>query len=129
VVTALGATTDAQGNLLVTVGLASEGDNVLGIVSAAVEGVQSGSEDAPRTVFKDSGSQVAAGGTLRIITGGIVTVAAADATGGPIAAGDPLTLSASAGKLAKAQAGGASSVHVGIALGTLADGTVVLFLD
>jgi hypothetical protein len=124
-VTATGAAADAEGNVLITVEKAGKGDTVFGIVSAAVRGVQSAVNEKAFTAYKDSGTTVAAGGKLRIITGGIVTFAAADASGGAIAVGDSLAASAEAGKLTKADA---SAPAFGVALGTLADGRVVVFI-
>lgn len=124
-VTATGATTDAEGNLFITVEKAGTGDTVFGIVSTSVNGVQSALDDEGFTAYKDGGTSVSAGGKLRIITGGVVTFAAADGSGGAIAAGDALTASATSGKLAKADA---SSVSFGVALGTLADGRVVVYI-
>jgi len=128
-VTATGATTDADGNVFVVVEKAGGGDAVFGIASTAVDGVQSALDGDAFTKYKDSGATVAAGDNLRIITGGVVTFAAADASGGAIAAGDELVASADAGKLAKAGAESSASPAFGIALGTLADGRVVVFID
>jgi hypothetical protein len=128
-VKAVGVTTDDAGNILVSVAPAVAGDTVFGVVSAAVEPEQSGTSDAPRSTYKDAGTTVSAGGSLRIITGGIVTFAAADASGGAIAIGDELTASTSAGNLTKAAADASPSATVGIALGTLADGRVVMYME
>ena len=126
-VTATGVTTDDEGNILVTVERAKKGDTVFGVVSAAVVPAKSGTAEAPRSIYKDSGTSVAPGGSLRIITGGIVTFAAADASGGAIAVGDALAAS-SDGKLAKA-ADAAAEVTFGTALGTLENGRVVVYID
>jgi hypothetical protein len=128
-VTVLGVSTDANGNLLVSVGLAAAGDMVLGIADQATAEVQSGTADEPYTAYKPSGTSVTAGSTLRVITGGIVAFAAADASGGAIAVGDSLAASASEGNLAKASAATEMGTRVGYALGTLVDGRVVLLVN
>jgi hypothetical protein len=126
-VTVLGAQTDADGNVLLTVGPASAGDTVIGLVAGATRTVQSGTEGAPATVYKPTDGSAAPGGTLRVVTSGILAYAAADTSGGSIAAGDSLVLSASSGKLAKG-ADGVDS-RVGVALGALADGRVAIWVD
>ena len=127
-VTATGVTTDAEGNLFVVVQKAGEGDTVFGIVSAGVKGVQSALDGNGFTTYKDSGTVAAAGAKLRIITGGIVTFAAGDASGGAIAAGDALVASATSGRLAKAASGASALGVFGIALGSLDDGRVVVYI-
>jgi hypothetical protein len=128
-VTVLGVETDANGSLVLSVGPAAAGQMVVGIVDVATTEVQSGTADSPRRAYKAGGSNVAAGGTLRVVTSGIVAFAAADASAGAIAVGDSLAASATAGNLAKAGPSVAIGSRIGYALGTLADGRIVMFVD
>lgn len=127
-VTATGVTADGAGNLLVTVAPAAAGDQVFGIVAGGFEVVDESNGDVQVFAYKASGPSAPAGSPLKVITGGIVAFAAADASGGAIAAGDPLVASSSVGSLAKAGPETASLLAFGTALGTLDDGRVVVYI-
>lgn len=127
-VTITGVTTDAHGNLMLSVAKAKGGDTVVGIVDAAMAWSVTNTLDGEIAAYKASGTSAAAGAAVRIVTSGIVKLAAADTSGGAIAAGDSLVASASAGKLAKG--GGASAgKSIGYALGSLSDGMVAVWIS
>jgi hypothetical protein len=127
-VTITGFTTDAHGNVMLTVAKAKGGDTVVGIVDAGLAWQETRTDSGTSSGYAASGTSAAPGGAVRVVTSGIALLAAADTSGGAIAAGDSLVASTSAGKLAKG--GGASAgKSLGYALGSLSDGVVAVWIS
>ncbi|MEP6639941.1 MAG: hypothetical protein ABJC39_11370, partial [Chloroflexota bacterium] len=155
-VTLLGVKPAAVGNIpLLVVGPAKAGDTVIGIVDRAMaptpdtvkiqgssrtvynaDGSKKTVKTPTQTVksqihgFMASGTSVASGKYLLVVTLGAYAYGSADATSGAIKTGDQLAAGATAGKLVKADKvtlnGSTFTVpgtSVGYALGALNDGT------
>lgn len=119
----VGMTTDANGNPVVTVAPAAAGDAVLGVMDRELSLVEYDQVDGSSTLrYRPAGTSAAASGMLRVVTFGIVTVAA-DSTAGVIAAGVELAPS-TAGRASVAGDGSG----FGIALGSLESGMVAMFI-
>ncbi len=139
----------ADGSIVMVVRAAKKGDAVIGVVdrqlvaAAATTKVggtrqavkvnrgadrevatSSRSVSAPKGLWGEGGTSVAADSYLRIITGGLYAFAGTAPAGA--VAGDALAVDTSGGKLAKESAGGA---HAGRYLGKLKDGRIVLMVD
>jgi len=158
-VTLLGAKSGADGRPVLLVGPARGNDKVLGIAdvemtagasvvkiparthevrqadgSTATIRIPARTVDAQRGGLWAGGTSTAAGGTLRVITSGIVTFALADASNGAIKVNDELSVGASGNvsKAAKVKVGDAEFVapgtSIGYALGALADGSGKLII-
>jgi hypothetical protein len=124
---------EVNGRVFLVVEKAKAGDTVLGLMAKAVtatsrEIVMDGDEHGLAWKYQDAGKTSKKGGSLVIVTSGVLEIASADASGGAIAVGDALTVGSKAGKLVKK---GADGTVVGYALGKLADGsgTVAVYVD
>ncbi|MCI0583583.1 MAG: hypothetical protein L0227_11970 [Chloroflexi bacterium] len=158
-VTLLGARTDGNGRPVLLVGPARGNDNVLGIADVEMKSAASVAKiparnhevrqadgstatikvparqvTAQRGGLWAGGTSTAAGGTLRVITGGIVTFALADASNGAIKVNDELSVgpNGNVSKAAKVKVGDtefvAPGTSIGYALGALADGSGMLIV-
>lgn len=122
-VTAIGATIDENGSVLLRVRPAAPGDSVLGVVDAAMDGVeQDVSLEASVLTYKEAGTTAANGGVVRVITSGI---AAFPASSGELTVGGQLSVASAAGDLASAPSDAPS---IGTMLGSLKDGRVVILV-
>jgi hypothetical protein len=123
-----GFMTDSHGKVMLTVRKAKGGDAVVGIVDAGLSWSVTTTPSGDSAGYKVSGSSAAPGAAVRFVTGGIVLLAAADASGGAIAVGDSLVASSSAGKLAKGS-GASAGKSIGYALGSVKDGMVAVWIS